>query len=138
MASQPKFYLPVILPPLKDQSDPPAYYAGIEALGTQVTTDSPAGDGSIEITITSPSQLHPADQFDEPLPVSTVFAPTAGFVRCYPGAAVLPTPDQQPSAEPTGLSPADFVSVQIRVWAPTTLISSRRRRPRSRLRIALS
>lgn len=115
MTSRPKFYLPVILPPLKDPSDPAAYYAAIEAQGAQVTADSPSGDGSLEITITNPTQLHPG-QFTDPLPVSTVFAPTAGFVRYYSGSAVLPTPGQQPAVPPPALTAADFGSVRTRVW----------------------
>lgn len=115
MTSRPKFYLPVILPPLKDPSDPAAYYAAIEAQGAQVTADSPSGDGSLEITITNPTQPHPG-QFTDPLPVSTVFAPTAGFVRYYPGSAILPTPGQQPSAPPPALTAADFGSVRTRIW----------------------
>jgi hypothetical protein len=116
MSTRPKFYLPVILPPSKDQSDPPAYYAGIKNLGIEVTADSPAGLGSLEITITNSDQLHPSDQFDQPVAVSTVLAPTSGFVRFYPGSAALPVLDQQPMTPPSGLSSADIGSAVIRVW----------------------
>lgn len=116
MSSQPKFYLPVISPPLKDQSAPPSYYAGIKALGIEITADSPGSDGSLEITITNSNKLHPSDQFDQPVLFSTVFAPTSGFVKFYPMSAALPTPDQNPMAPPQGLATTDIGSVAIRVW----------------------
>jgi|GEM_PF-4558606 len=116
MSTLPKFYLPVILPPLKHQDDPPAYYSSINDLGTEVTADSGGSDGSLEISITKADLLHPSDQFDHPLPFSTVFAPTSGFIKFYPGSAALPTPDQKPMNPPSGLTSADFGSVVITVW----------------------
>lgn len=111
-----KFYLPVIFPPSKEQGAPSAYYAGIESMGTQVTLDSPGSDGALEITITNSHQVHPGNQFDPPLPFFTVFAPTSGSARFYPGSAVLPTPNQVEIDPPLGVSVADIGSVLIRVW----------------------
>src|SRR5437868_14118718 len=115
MAALPKFYLPVILPPRKDPSDPPAYYAGIKNL-TEVMADSGGNDGSLEITITNASTLHPAAQFDNPVTFSSVFAPTSGFARFYPGSASLPTPDQGPMDPPPNLITTDIGSIVIHIW----------------------
>src|SRR6185295_12074338 len=115
MSAATQFYLPVILPPFKDASNPPAYYSSIKNMGVQVTVDPGGTDGSLEITITNSNLKHPSDQFDHPLPLSTVFAPTSGFARFYPGSAALPSPDGQPMAPPPGVT-GDFGSVLIRVW----------------------
>lgn len=115
MSLKPKFYLPVVLPPFKDQGNPPGYYAAMkEDLETEITAD--AGEGSLSITITNSDQLHPGDQFDQPVPFSTVFAPTAGFVSFYPGSEVVPTPLQQTFEPPPGINANDVGTLVIRVW----------------------
>lgn len=121
MSSKPKFYLPVILPPLNDQSNPPAYYADIKALGALITADSGGSDGSLEIMIKNSNLFHPNNQFGQPRPFSTVFAPTSGFVRFYPGSAALPPPNQNPMAPPSNLTATDIGSVVIRVWVSNFL-----------------
>jgi hypothetical protein len=116
MSTLPKFYLPIILPPLEDQNDPPTYYSNIQTAGVTVTADTGESDKSLEITVTNANLLHPGNQFTNPRPFATVFAPTSGFVRFYPGSTLLPTPVPGPMNPPLGLTSADFGSVVIRIW----------------------
>lgn len=110
------FYLPLISPPAKDPSNPAGYYQTIKTLGT-LSVDFPSGDTGLELTITNSDKVHPAAQGDPTLPLATVFAPTSGFVRYYPAADPLPTPDKQPiGLPPTLITPQDVGSLVINVW----------------------
>jgi hypothetical protein len=118
MSSQPhpsRFYLPVVLPPTTsvDKIDISDYYLAIETLGVQVAVDPVAGDVSLEITISNSNLPHPSD----PRLFSTVFAPTSGFVRFYPGKDTLPAP-LAPLNPPSTLSTTDIGTIVIRVWIP--------------------
>lgn len=106
------FFLPLIAPPRKDSGDPAEYYKEVKGV---LTADS-AGD-ALELALTNSDQLHPPAQAESPLPLWTVFAPTAGFVRYYPSADPLPTPDQQPIGLPADLiTPQEIGSLVIKVW----------------------
>lgn len=111
MSPRPALRFPIILPPEKDQSNPQAYYA---SLGTTVEmTDLP--NGGIEMRLTNPDGLHPASQFDQPAPLATVTTVTSGFIRYYPAASALPTPDGQTLQLPQGLQSSDIGSVVLQL-----------------------
>lgn len=126
MAALPKFYLPVILPPRKTPGKPLPYYSAISGL-TAIAADSGGSDGSLKIGITDTSEVPPAPQFDHPFALSSVFAPTSGFARFYPGSVALPTPGQNPMVPPPGLTTTDIGSIVIRVWISDYMDFSRAR-----------
>lgn len=112
MTAAPSLFFPLILPPEKGAPDPTAFYAGINS--AIATADLP--DGGIDITLSNPAVLHPAANFDTPLPVSTVVVPARGFLRYYPASSALPTPDGLPLALPPGLQSTDIGTLVLQLW----------------------
>lgn len=113
MNIQPKLIMPLVPPPDATQSDPVQFYPSLNAT---VDVDAPATGEGMQITIDKPDALWPDSQYSNQCKRSTVFAIAKGFVRFYPAAANLPTPDGQPMTVPPEMAGLDVGTVIQQIW----------------------